>query len=75
MNFIDIDMLSFKSAFSFSFSSNCRNDARIMCMVKGMRTLILELVSLDELAVFLGHLSEHMVMFLPNIIFVVKNHV
>lgn len=46
-----------------------------MCMVKGMRTLILELVSLDELAVFLGHLSEHMVMFLPNIIFVVKNHV
>lgn len=29
MNFIDVDMLSFKSA--FSFSSNYRNDARIMC--------------------------------------------
>lgn len=35
-------------------------------MVKGMRTLILELVSSDELAVFVGHLSEHMVMFMLN---------
>lgn len=35
-------------------------------MGKGMRTLISELVSLDELAVFLGHLSEYMIMFMLN---------
>lgn len=35
-------------------------------MVKGMRILILELVSSDDLAVCLGHLSEHTVMFVLN---------